>query len=436
MTDLPQLFTERISRQLGDEMPAFLNAMKEDALRGIRMNCRKPFDGMETYTYGKKIPWAENSYYLSFDSFAGSTVFHEAGAFYLQEPSAMIPVEVLDPQPGESILDLCAAPGGKSTQIGQKMNGKGLLVCNEPVPKRALILSRNIERIGITNSIVTNAFPESFPESWNGFFDGILVDAPCSGEGMFRRDPQTRDEWSPGQAVGCVKRQEKILEEAARMLKPGGRIVYSTCTYNPDENENVIFAFLEKHRDFSPVEFRLPQIHGKNGMFLCLPHRTMGEGQFTALLKKSGKSGEIKACLPFRRVSDMETEWLNKVIPGLPPANGRFGDLLVMVPECPDLKGIRILRAGLHIAEIRGKNITPAHSSALSCFCPDVQVLSLTAAETEKYIAGAEISGDLNGWGLLSFGKVILGWGKGSCETVKNHYPKGLRKEHILTEPI
>ena len=243
MIDLPEAFIQRMRRQLGNELPDFLRAMEEPPVRGIRMNPFKSFEGMNGYTSGDPVPWTENGYYLPATSTAGSTVFHEAGAFYLQEPAAMMPAEVLDPKPGELILDLCAAPGGKSTQVGLKMGGKGLLVSNEPVMKRAQILSRNMERIGIPNSVITCMYPAEIPHSWDEMFDGVLVDAPCSGEGMFRRDPQTRSEWSREMSAGCAKRQREILEEASRLLRPGGRMVYSTCTYNPEENEETAREF-------------------------------------------------------------------------------------------------------------------------------------------------------------------------------------------------
>lgn len=433
MIALPRPFTERMARQLGNELPDFLRALEEKPVRGIRMNPEKPFIGMETFTGGEKIPWAEYGYYLDTESSAGATVYHEAGAFYLQEPAAMLPAEVLDPKPGERILDLCAAPGGKSTQIGLKMKGKGLLVCNEPVPKRVQILSRNMERMGIPNSVVTSAYPEQFPSAWDGVFDGVLVDAPCSGEGMFRRDLQTRTEWTPETAAGCAKRQLEILEQAARMVRCGGRLVYSTCTYNPEENEETVYRFLHAHPEFEPEPFRLEGADGANGMLLCLPHRMKGEGQFTALLRKKGAPGSVRLSLPFAPAGRKETALLQEMIPGIPEANRKIGNTLISIPESPELKGIRVIRAGLQIAEIRGKNPVPDHAAALNTRNGSIQAMELTAAEAVKYIAGEEIPGDGKGWILIKFSGLVLGWGKGSGGTVKNHYPKGLRKERILT---
>ncbi len=436
MTGLPKEFTDRMSLQLGEELPAFLRSLSEPSVRGIRMNGMKPFDGMDAFTCSEKIPWTEDGYYLPAESTAGATIFHEAGAFYLQEPSAMIPAEVLAPLPGERILDLCAAPGGKSTQIGLKMKGEGLLISNEPVPKRAQILSRNIERMGIPNSIVTCMYPAEIPHGWNELFDGVLADVPCSGEGMFRRAPQTREEWSPEMSAGCAKRQREILEDAARFVRPGGRLVYSTCTYNPEENEENVERFLQRHPEFEAEPFCLNGAEGKNGMMLCLPHRIRGEGQFAALLRKKGRGDSVKLYVPFAAPDRKERELLADTVPGIPEPNAVFGNKLVRVPECPEMKGVRVLRTGLQIAEIRGKNVFPDHAAAL-CFSGNkgVRTVETGSEAAAAYISGNEITGKAKGWTLVTFRGLVLGWGKGSGGSIKNHYPKGLRKDRILTEP-
>ena len=435
MTCLPNAFIERMDRQLGKGLPDFLRAMEDEPVRGIRMNMRKTFDGADAYTAGARIPWAEGGYYLPGDSTAGATIFHEAGAFYLQEPAAMLPAEVLDPQPGEMILDLCAAPGGKSTQIGLKMAGEGLLVSNEPVPKRALILSRNMERMGIPNSLVISSWPDQIPHSWDGLFDGVLADVPCSGEGMFRREPETRIEWSPEKAAGCAKRQAEILEEAARLVRSGGRLVYSTCTYNPEENEQNVVRFLEEHPEFEPEPFSLPGAEGTNGMLLCLPHRMKGEGQFAALLRKKGNGGDRTLQMPFDPAGKEERKLLEETIPGIHEPNRKIGNTLIRIPACPELKGIRVIRAGLQIADIRGKNMIPDHAAALGFPECRVSCIELDADRAQRYIAGEEIPGEAKGWVLLKYRGLAVGWGKGSSGTIKNHYPKGLRKDRILVKP-
>ena len=220
MTELPQAFLSQMAAQLKGEMAAFLRTYDEPYQRGLRVNPWKrptllPDD------CGERVPWEENGHYLALTSTAGADVLHEAGAWYLQEPSAMLPAAVLNAQPGEHVLDLCAAPGGKSTQSGLRMGGQGVLVCNEPVWERAKILSQNIERMGIPNALVVSAYPDQLAQRWPEAFDAIQVDAPCSGEGMFRRHPETRAEWSPESPAGCAKRQAEILDRAAEMLRPG-----------------------------------------------------------------------------------------------------------------------------------------------------------------------------------------------------------------------
>ena len=238
---LPEAFIARMRTQLGAHADAYFSALEEPYLRGVRLNPRKPVKPEMLDGFGDPVPWnAACGRYLAMDSAAGLDPLHEAGAYYIQEPSAMAPVAILNPQPGERVLDLCAAPGGKSTQIADALCGEGLLVCNEPVPSRAKILSRNIERMGVPNALVVSADPEKFSPIWPECFDAILVDAPCSGEGMFRRHPETRAEWNESSPAGCASRQRHILAHAVRMLKPGGRLVYSTCTLNHEENEEIV----------------------------------------------------------------------------------------------------------------------------------------------------------------------------------------------------
>ncbi len=436
MNMLPPAFVERMGRQLGNELSDFLSAMEMPSVRGIRMNTEKPFEGMEEYTRSERVPWCRDGYILPEESRAGATVFHEAGAFYLQEPSAMLPAEVMDVHPGEKILDLCSAPGGKGTQMALRMKGEGFIVCNEPIPKRASVLSRNLERMGVTNSIVTCCYPERLPASWRGLFDGVLADVPCSGEGMFRRDPDTRSEWTQEKASGCAVRQREILNYAAELVCPGGRLVYSTCTYNPEENEKMVEQFLDTHPDFFPEPFIFPGTDGRNGTLLCLPHRMNGEGQFTAKLrKKDYKTSEIILSLPYEKPSRMESDLFRQQFPELPVPSVKAGVTLALCPECPDLKGVRVLRAGLHLAEIRGKTVIPDHAAAVACIHTGMREICLTPGEVREYIAGSEIRGVSSGWTLMSFRNLPLGWGKGSSGTIKNHYPKGLRKVNILTEP-
>lgn len=424
---LPPAFLHRIKTQLGNETDDFIRAMNEPAIRGIRFNPLKPCKENVRWMTGDRIPWEENGWYLSENETPGITIWHEAGAFYLQDPAAMLPVKVLNPRPGEKILDLCSAPGGKSTQIGCAMHGKGLLVCNEVIPKRALILSRNIERLGITNTVVTGARPEILASRWKGCFDAVLADAPCSGEGMFRRDPETRIEWSPEKASGCVIRQREILTSAAELVRPGGRLVYSTCTFNPDENENMIQWFLNTHSDWEAEPFQLPGDDGKNGFFTCYPHRTKGEGQFTALLKKKGNSEcpfIPDTSLP--KAGSKDAARFADSFPGLPNATHIFGHTLIHTEFLPDIKGISVYRIGLHLGEIHDSYFIPDHASAYIA-ASSIQKSIVDPEHALRYMAGETVDGNESGWTVVTCNGMPLGWGKGTGGIIKNHYPKGLR---------
>ena len=430
---LPEAFVSRMERQLGNELPAFLHALEEPPVRGIRLNPLKETDGTEPYRHGKPIPWVSEAYELPLDSEAGSTVLHEAGAFYLQEPGAMMPAAVLNAQPGEKVIDLCAAPGGKSTLIGAVMRGEGLLVCNDPVPKRANILSGNVERIGLPNTVVTCALPGQLADQWPEGFDAVLADAPCSGEGMFRRVPESRTEWSMEKARGCAQRQREILNSAARLVRPGGRLVYSTCTYNPEENEENAEWFLSEHPDFEAEAFSLPGINAPAGFYTCYPHRLRTEGQFAALFRKKG-NGE--AVLPedhsLPRPTDTEKTVMEKTFPAFPAATHRFGDTLVRLPQCPDLHQIRVMRVGLHLGGVRGKIALPDHAAAINSVPPESPVLEPDFKDVSRYLAGETLEADMDGWILIRYRGLILGWGKGSGGFIRNHYPKGLRGRHFL----
>ena len=430
---LPEAFLNRMHLQLGNEYPAFLSAMATEAVRGIRMNPLKPEGKAFRIIQNDPIPWEKNGWYLTHDASPGMTIWHEAGAFYLQDPGAMIPVNVLNPQPGEAILDLCAAPGGKSTQIAAAMQGKGILICNDPVPKRAMVLSRNLERMGVRNAAAVCAVPEVLAQKWTGGFDAVLVDAPCSGEGMFRRESDSREEWSPDQAAGCAGRQREILNAAARLVRPGGRMVYATCTFNPAENEDNVAWFLRNHTDWDAEAFHLPEIDGGNGTFTCYPHQIRGEGQFAALLRKKGNE---TACLPDDRSLQIPGRDVIRMIreefPALPDVTQMLGNTLVHFPHCPDMKGIRIIRLGLHLGEIRGKRVIPDHAASYYA-SGEIQHTDISSDQALRYMAGEIVIGEENGWTIVRYRGMPLGWGKGSQGIIKNHLPKGLRNSRLTT---
>ena len=433
MMQLPEAFLRRMEGQLGNELPAFLRACGEAPLRGIRFHPLRETANLLARDLEEKIPWTETGWMLRAESEAGITVPHEAGAFYLQEPSAMLPAEVMDARPGEKLLDLCAAPGGKSTQMGCAMRGEGLLVCNEPVRKRAQILSRNIERMGIPNAVVTCAWPEQLAGCWPDGFDGVLVDAPCSGEGMFRRHPEPLEEWTEERARGCAQRQADILEQASALVRPGGRLVYSTCTWNPDENEGQIRLFLNRHPDYHPEPFALPAVSAPDGLFTCWPHRIRGEGQFGAKLRRDGNVSPQLPVTPPAFLNREENRIWSGIGEMLPPPTGRMGSVLFSLPDAPDVRGIQVLRIGLHLGEIRGKVSTPDHAAALHFRPPDAPVMDLSGEEALRYMAGESLEGEGRGWILLRYRGLVLGWGKSSEGRIRNHYPRGLRNSRLKT---
>ena len=433
MSNLPKAFVDRMAAQLGDELPAFLRTYEEPYQRGLRLNPMKPVEAVHLPEgLLDAVPWEPSGHYLSLESKAGADILHEAGAWYLQEPSAMIPAAVLNARPGERILDLCAAPGGKTTQNALRMAGQGTIVCNEPIADRARVLSRNVERMGIPNAIVVSAWPEKLAAVWPGAFDAIQCDAPCSGEGMFRRHPETRDEWNAESPAGCAKRQGDILDSAAVMLRPGGRLVYSTCTLNTIENEGVVEAFLRRHGDFELAAFELPGLSAPTGMLTIFPHRVRGEGHFVALLRRKGEGVAVWKNAPARENAPDKAAMtaLHDFLPGQ-EANLLFGGELRYCPDFPDLakaKGISVLRSGLHLGTVKGKVFVPDHAWAVSIAPPEVSRIHLTEVEARLYQNGQVVPAEGKGWVLPCFAGVPLGWGKVSDGMMKNHYPKGLRR--------
>ena len=431
MYSLPTAFIEQMQRQLGSALPDFLHTYDLPYHRGIRMRpgIGKPADALQP------VPWAEHAYYLPLDSQAGALPQHEAGAYYLQEPSAMTAAAVLHPEKGDKVLDLCAAPGGKSTQLAAYLGGDGLLICNEPVPGRAQILSRNLERMGVTNAMVSCALPEQLSPRFTGYFDKILVDAPCSGEGMFRKHPEARLEWQPTSPEGCAERQLHILSHAAQMLKGGGKLVYSTCTFNDVENEGVVQSFLHTHPDFSLLPFSLAGLPQNNGTLHLYPHKIAGEGHFVACFIKEETTfprlNEKSFLQPLaKQEKALVVSFLQDHLPCPPAVTGLFAGHTVSFPDVlmPEMKGLRILRAGLQLGDIKGKLFQPDHALALAC--PVYATHPITFEEARQYHNGQVLpcQDTLSGWLCPTLNGLQLGWGKASQGQIKNHYPKGLRK--------
>ena len=447
---LPERFCEKMKTLLGPDYDSFVAALELPRAVGLRRNPMKteclPENGSFLTQLSAfcltRVPWCPTGFYYDPETRPGLHPWHAAGAYYLQEPSAMAPAELLDPQPGERVLDLCAAPGGKTTQIAGKMAGKGILVCNEIHPKRATILASNVERMGIANALVLNEHPARLVERFEAFFDRILVDAPCSGEGMFRKHDAAGTDWSPETVTMCARRQAEILDSAAVMLRPGGRLVYSTCTFSPEENEGSVGAFLDRHPDYSVETICAPEFSpgrpawangnpALTGTFRLWPHRLRGEGHFAAVLRRAGE--EPGAALPTEPGERLQKEIgslleeLGLTLPAGIPV--RFGDHVFLAPpELPVLRGLKVLRPGLELAELRKDLAVPAHALALwtnqAASCHDLHADDPACA---AYLRGETLPTAARGWTLVRVDGLSLGWGKGSVGVLKNHYPKGLR---------
>lgn len=446
--NLPVEFLRRMQENLGEEYPAFLESYQKERVQGLRINTAKvsceEFLKLSPFTLSP-VGWCETGYYYEAEERPGKHPYHEAGLYYIQEPSAMAVAELLMPEPGERILDLCAAPGGKTSHIAAKLQGTGFLLSNEIHSQRAKILSQNVERMGLRNVVVTNEASERLADRFPGFFDRIVVDAPCSGEGMFRKDENARAEWSPENVALCAGRQRKILEDADKMLRPGGCMVYSTCTFAHEENEDVIEAFLREHEEYMMLEREVPESFVKcrlPGAYRLFPHRLKGEGHFMAVLQK-GSAGigrnlpEIRPLRDKKVLADYE-EFKKKLGLAIEGENYHlFGEQLYLVPQgMTDIKGLKVERPGLHLGSFKKRRFEPSHGLALSLQASQVSnSISFPAdsAEIRAYLHGesiylekyqAELSG---GWCLVLVDGFSVGWGKVSNGILKNHYPKGLR---------
>lgn len=467
MTPLNDAFRAEIGEMLGAEAPAFFAALEEAPALALRLNPARP-GALESAAewFDARVPWEPNGYYLRPGARPGASVAHAAGAFYLQEASAMVSAAALDAQPGERVLDLCAAPGGKSGQIAAALRGEGVLIANEPEFARAKALASNLERLGAQNAVVVCALPDALAARWAGFFDAVLCDAPCSGEGMFRREPASRAEWRPASPAGCARRQAAILDSAAALLRPGGRLIYSTCTFNRTENEETVAAFLARHPEFSPEDFALPGLGASaGGMLRVWPQRARGDGHFAARLRKAGATVETAGkpgALEFgtasgastprpgrnrrggasasERTPDAGTRALLRAfdaeICALPEAlvrrAARLGDRIFAVPDgCPSLDGLRIVSPGLMLARVGKNHVEPEHALAMALGADGARrSMELDDAEAARYLSGEALPCPeaLRGWTLARWRGLPLGWGKASGGQLKNHLPKGLRR--------
>lgn len=500
---LPEAFMDRMKSMMGEEYEAFIEGLAGEKYRALRVNPlkrRMNGDGVSIeelpFTL-RAVPWCGEGYYYEKENQPGKHPYHDAGLYYIQEPSAMAPAPLLAVEPGERVLDLCAAPGGKSTQLGAALKGRGVLISNEIHPGRARILSENVERMGIINAMVTNETPAHLAEVFPEYFDRILVDAPCSGEGMFRKNEEASKEWSLENVRSCALRQDEILDYADKMLRPGGRLVYSTCTFAPLENEGSISRFLTGHKDYRvlPIERgpfqknaqEVPKVYlpeeepgeqeeaqgehwSENADVSLLqgtgeerlrklehtlslwPHKVQGEGHYAAVLEKAGAPLQG---FPATALNGVERGISKKELGEYPifcqealsptgrekyghPQEGHFllfGENLYLIPEqLPATKGLKVLRPGLHIGTLKKNRFEPSHALALAMAPGDaarVWNLSSTEGIVRAYLRGETFpaQGD-KGWYLICVDGYGIGWGKLAGGIMKNHYPKGLRRNY------
>ena len=428
---LPQEFLTRMERQLGEEYPAFLASLERPRAVALRFNPLKG-EQPELPFVKEPVPWEPLGYYYDPEARPGLHPYHEAGVYYLQEASAMAPVQLLEPQPGERICDLCAAPGGKSTQIAGRMAGEGFLLCNEYSPKRAKILSRNIERLGVANALVTNETPQKLAQRLPGYFDRVLIDAPCSGEGMFRKEEAAVTDWSQETVEMCARRQAEILHYGAALVRPGGRLVYSTCTFAPEEDEGAVKDFLGMHPEFTLEAVAAPWFDEvEPGMYRMWPHKLLGEGHFAAVLRRSGQKTEAEGASFGENLPKEWLEFAKALGVGLPAGKALlFGQSLYWAPQqMPDIRGLKVLRPGLELGQVLKGRFEPAHALALWLkSCQNIHDLAPDGKQIAAYMHGDVVPSDKKGWCLVTVGGFSIGWGKGDGNVLKNHYPKGLRR--------
>ncbi|MCL2224720.1 MAG: RsmF rRNA methyltransferase first C-terminal domain-containing protein [Defluviitaleaceae bacterium] len=459
MIELPEVFLERMKSLLSaEDFSAFCNAYENPPVRGLRYNGLKPQKnrgqgdlspcgglGAEPPRSSPIVPWCSSGRYYSSEVRPSKTIAYHAGLFYIQEPSAMCPGEVLGVAAGDRVLDVCAAPGGKSVQIAGHLQGEGLLVSNDASASRSRALVKNLERAGVSNAIVLTEMPQKLAARFPQFFDKILVDAPCSGEGMFRRDTDAVKAYTANKPDACAAVQKDILRHAAQMLKPGGRMVYSTCTFNTTENENVITSFLESHQEFSLVQIQHENICVERGIGLpqvarIWPHLANGEGHFVALMEKQNHSDSAnqsaadvaipsKIPRPPAEFTDFCRDFLT--IPLHQTHLTQHGINLYAQPVPLDLKGLRVARSGRFLGEIKKNRFVPSQALAMSLL-PDHarHAINLSTQDAEKYLRGESLHTSeplpaTKPWVLICHENAPLGWARFVQGRLKNNLPVG-----------
>ena len=461
--NLPEDYQSRMQEMLGDEYLQYLDSFNHSYGQTLRVNQLKmePADFIRRFLLNGQVSWCDTGFYYEGDERLSANPYYHAGIYYLQEPSAMAPAAFLPVEPGDRVLDLCAAPGGKSTALAARLQGEGFLLSNDISASRCKPLLKNMEMAGVTNSVITCEAPEKLAGRFAGYFDKVLVDAPCSGEGMFRREPSMVKSWSAEEVKRYAVLQREILFHAAQMLRPGGYLLYSTCTFAKEEDEQTVEYFLEQHKDFSLQELPLCEgiemgrvewtLHGREDVRNCrrfLPHKVKGEGHFAALFKK-----EESADSSFESVSgDCSTKEQKVSKEKIPEAMEDFmrdipdwkqwkkriffiKERAFLLPKhCPSLQGLRIVRSGLYLGDCLKKRFEPSQALAMALKSSEYKKSISFPAEDiriEKYLRGETVEIDnteIKGWTLFCVDGFPLGWGKCHRGRLKNKYNPNWRK--------
>lgn len=444
--NIPKEYKNRIYEIMGKEADNYFNKLEDFHYIGIRTNLLKTncFFLENKLNLKEKSNLCDYLYISNKNKISGNNPLHHAGAFYFQEPSASTVVEALDIQQGDRVLDMCAAPGGKTTQIAAKI-GDGLVWSNEAVTSRIKPLVSNIERMGIKNAIVSNTSPNILAKNLKGFFNKVLVDAPCSGEGMIRKDKSILNNWSMENIIACSVRQLKILECAAECVKDGGFLCYSTCTFAPEENEKVIEKFLKNHKEFSL--HKIKKSFGTNGLKkyaentenieycrrIFLNHG--GEGHFIALMKKSGEEEPLETYSEQEVINEniklFKEFFKNTFFEDYKGIALSISNKVYIKPNIPTFNNLGIVRMGLFCGEVVKGRFVPSHAlfSAIGLKSKNEINLSLQDEELKKYLHGEVIPCNkiFSGYVAVKVEGIPLGFGKAVNGILKNHYPKGLR---------
>ena len=451
---LPTDFIQKYQELLQEQAPAFLESLQGDVQKGFRLNPLKQNYQEVQFDLSKPVAYVPTGYY---GEVSGKTIEHQAGYVYSQDLSAMYVAEVCAPQPGDKVLDLCAAPGGKTTHLAGLLKQSGLLVSNEINRKRASILAENVERIGAKNVIILNETPAKLASQFPEYFDKIVVDAPCSGEGMFRKDPNAINYWTKDYPATCALRQKEILQEALKMLRPGGQLVYSTCTFAPEEDEQIIAWLLKQYptleilpiQKFTGMDDGRPEFADNNptltNTLRLMPHHFKGEGHFIAKLQDTRAQSETivnnnkKKRSAKQQLSSEQyqlwQEFCQNTLVDFPTSIHQlkcYGDHLYLYqPEWPDLSKLKFMRPGLLLGTFKKKRFEPSYALALALQPQQVKnVLEVTSEQWQAYVAGNVVSLDkqvANGWYLLTCHKKPFSFGKVVYPQVKNFFPKALR---------